>query len=57
MDDNKKDFNYVVSELIKTLKMCYRDDAGNIYWYEGTVESLFELLTYLPGAKEYTDGK
>ena len=53
----KKDFNYVVSELIKLLKMCYRDDAGNIYWYEGTMETLFELLTYLPNAKEYTDGK
>ena len=53
--DEKKDFNYVVSELIKLLRLCYRDDAGHIYWYEGTVEKLFELLTYLPGAKEYFD--
>ena len=53
--DDKKDFNYVVNETIKLLKKCYRDDAGHIYWHEGTAEKLFEVLTYLPDAKEYID--
>ena len=53
--DDKKDFNFVVSELIKLLKKCYRDDSGRIYWCKGTAEKLFEVLTYLPDAKEYHD--
>lgn len=53
--DDKKDFNHVVSETIKYLRLCYRDDAGRIYWCKGTTEKLFELLTYLPDVKEYID--
>lgn len=53
--DDKKDFNQVVNEAIKYLRLCYRDDSGRIYWCKGTVEKLFELLTYLPDAKEYCD--
>ena len=53
--DEKKDFNQVVSEAIKYLRLCYRDDSGRIYWCKGTAEKLFELLTYLPDVKEYCD--
>lgn len=53
--DKIRDFNQVVNDLANKLKLCFRDDAGNIYWYKGTIEAIFELLTYLPNAKEYYD--
>ena len=50
--NDKKDFNQVVNETINHLKLCVRDDSGQIYWAPGTVEKIFELLTYLPESKE-----
>ena len=41
-----RDFNTVCSELEKHLRLCGEID-GKIYWYEGTIELLFELMGYL----------
>ena len=53
--DKTRDFNQVVNDLANKLKMCYRDDAGNICWYKGTMEAIFELLQFIPSVNEYTD--
>ena len=40
------DFNVVVHELYKRLRLC-GECNGKIYWYEGTVELLFKLISFL----------
>ena len=40
------DFNVVVQELYKRLKFC-GECNGEIYWYEGTIELLFKLISFL----------
>lgn len=45
-DCKGRDFNTVCSELTKHLKLCGEFD-GKIYWYEGTIELLFELMAFL----------
>ena len=41
------DFNIVVQELYKCLKFCGKCN-GKIYWYEGTIELLLRLLSFVP---------
>ena len=40
------DFNVVVQELYKRLKFC-GECNGTIYWYEGTKELLFKMISFL----------
>ena len=50
-----RDFNSVRSDLINHLKLSGEMD-GKIYWYDGTVELLFEILGFLyPNTKEIAD--
>lgn len=43
-----RDFNTLCRELRKNLSLC-GEVNGTIYWYEGTVELLDELLSYVRG--------
>ena len=54
-----RDFNTLCRELRRNLLLC-GEVAGTIYWYEGTVDMLDELLAYARGRqyeneKEVTD--
>lgn len=40
-------FNEAVCDLIKHLRLTYQAPDGTIYWYEGTVQLLFEVLGFL----------
>lgn len=42
-----RDFNLVKADLIKHLKLSFKADNGAIYWYEGTVSLLWELMAFL----------
>ncbi len=39
-----RDFNLVKAELISHLKFSTQADDGTIYWYEGTIPLLCEML-------------
>lgn len=39
-----RDFNIVKAELISHLKFSTQADDGTIYWYEGTIPLLCEML-------------
>ena len=41
-----RDFNTVCSELIKHLRLSTQNVDGTIWWYEGTLELLTELLSF-----------
>ena len=43
-----RDFNTLCRELRKNLSLC-GEVNGTIYWYEGTVDLLDELLSYVRG--------
>lgn len=49
LSKNLNDFNVVVQELHKRLPFC-GECNGKIYWYEGTIELLFKMISFL--AKE-----
>ena len=54
-----RDFNTLCRELRRNLLLC-GEVAGTIYWYEGTIDMLDELLSYARGSqyeyeKEVTD--
>ena len=54
-----RDFNTLCRELRRNLLLC-GEVAGTIYWYEGTIDILDELLSYARGSqyeyeKEVTD--
>ena len=42
-------FNEAVRELSELLRICWQDKDGNIYWHEGTLELLAEVVKYCPG--------
>lgn len=42
-----RDFNLVKADLIQHLKFSTQADNGTIYWYEGTVSLLWELMAFL----------
>ena len=47
-----RDFNTVCSELVKHLRLsCQRQD-GEIWWYEGTLELMTELLSFAESKPE-----
>lgn len=39
-----KDFNTVKSNLVKHLQLTFQSDNGQIYWYEGTLEALWDFM-------------
>ena len=41
-----RDFNTVCSELAKRLRLSVQRSDGTIWWYEGTLELLTELLSF-----------
>lgn len=41
-----RDFNTVCSELVKHLRLSFQRQDGEIWWYEGTLELLTELLSF-----------
>lgn len=41
-----RDFNLVKAELIQHLEFSTQADDGTIYWYEGTVPLLCEMLAF-----------
>ena len=45
-----RDFNTLCRELCRNLSLC-GEVAGTIYWYEGTIEMLDELLSYARGSQ------
>ena len=58
IENKQNGFNETVSELKKNLSLCFQAPDGKIYWYEGTIELAFKLLSYLiEDKKEYTDEK
>lgn len=49
-----EDFNTVVTELQKRLRLTFQSTEGTIYWYDGTIEYLFKLVGYLvPDAENF----
>ena len=40
-----RDFNQVCSELRKNLLLC-GEANGTVYWYKGTLDLVFELLSF-----------
>ena len=40
-----RDFNTVCSDLIKRLRLCCQREDGEIWWYEGTLGLIVELLS------------
>lgn len=58
IENKQNGFNETVSELKKNLSLCFQSPDGEIYWYEGTIELAFKLLSYLiEDKKEDTDEK
>lgn len=41
-----RDFNTVCSELIKHLRLSVQRQDGEIWWYEGTLGLMAELLSF-----------
>lgn len=41
-----RDFNTVCSELVRHLRLSVQRHDGDIWWYEGTLELLTELLSF-----------
>ena len=41
------DFNTVCSELVKHLQLTGQATDGRIFWYEGTIPLLFEMISFL----------
>lgn len=41
-----RDFNTVCSELVKHLRLSVQRQDGEIWWYEGTLELMTELLSF-----------
>ena len=41
-----RDFNTVCSELVKNLRLSCQWPDGEIWWYEGTLELMTELLSF-----------
>lgn len=41
-----RDFNVVKADLIQHLKFSTQADDGTIYWYEGTVPLMCEMLAF-----------
>ena len=55
-----RDFNDTRTELIKHLRLCGEAPDGRIYWYEGTIPLLFEIVGCIPSnqkEKEETPAK
>ena len=46
-------FNDTARELSKCLQGCYEDENGKRYWYKGTVDLLFKMISFL-GEGEWT---
>ena len=40
-------FNEAVYDLIKHLRLTYQAGDGTIYWYEGTIQLMLEVLGFL----------
>ena len=47
-----RDFNLVKAELIQHLKLSSKADNGAIYWYEGTIPLLWEMIAFVLGIEE-----
>lgn len=41
-----RDFNIVKADLIQHLQFSTKANNGEIYWYEGTVQLLWEMLAF-----------
>ena len=39
-----RDFNTVKSDLVKHLQLTFEADDGSRYWYDGTLETLWEFM-------------
>jgi len=42
-----RDFNTVCSELVKHLRLSAQNVDGTIWWYDGTLDLLTELLSFV----------
>ncbi len=42
-----RDFNTVCSELVKHLRLSAQNVDGTIWWYDGTLNLLTELLSFV----------
>lgn len=42
-----RDFNLVKADLIQHLKFSTKADNGAIYWYDGTISLLCEMLAFV----------
>ena len=40
------DFNSAKQNLVRHLQLTCQSDDGTIYWYEGTLESLWEFMKF-----------
>ena len=50
-DNTPNGFNETVSELRKNLSFCFQAPDGKIYWYKGTIDLVFKLLSYLTAGR------
>ena len=46
------DFNQICLELIKRLRLSGQTKDGTIYWYEGTIPLLRQMMEFIPNEEE-----